>query len=111
MTLTIELPEEIISRLKLEAEAKQETVEEACKRLLSGTKKPRRVFRGNGKRKEIGHDSNASLQQKNEETITEKPKRVLLGYGMLKGVGMSVDEFLAEKHEETRREEEALGWR
>ena len=72
MTITIDLPEEVICRLTAEAEAKQETVDEVVKRLLSGADKPKKVLQGFGKYPGNGHEVDDFLREKHEETRLEE---------------------------------------
>ncbi len=71
MTITINLPEEVICRLT--AEAKQETVDEVVKRLLStSTEKPKKVLYGRGILKGVGMSVDEFLAEKHEETRREE---------------------------------------
>ena len=73
MTITIDLPEEVIYRLTAKAEAKQETVDEVVKRLLSTTtEKPKKVLKGFGKYPGNGHEVEDFLREKHEETRREE---------------------------------------
>ena len=72
MTLTIELPEEIVSRLKTEAESKHESVDRLCERLLSGIEKPKRVLHGRGMLAGGKTSVDDFLREKHEETRREE---------------------------------------
>jgi hypothetical protein len=85
MTLTLELPSQLESRLTELAAADGATVEAIALKVLS-----------------VGVSMDAPAQS----TLSPRPQKVLRGYGKYAGMLPTVDEFLAERHAEARREAE-----